>query len=525
MTITATMKRILIIVVVSVLLGASVAYAQHVQLISQAPTQESGLTIDGTETLQPGLFELSIGLNYARRPVIESVQAAESPLYGGVLSPRLALTYGFTDRLHVSFIAPWHRITADSPDVRGTTQAFGFQTRWRIRSAMEGRGLSSAIVAGINTAFEDDANLVSAGGALLYGRAVLQYGLELAIVRLSIGYEHDTSSAVAVQSIAGGAHAVTYAAGLQLGRLESGIQGFGELIGKRLLPRGTYELDRESAEAVFGIRVRSDEGVAMSLGGGRGVTDGFGSSAMRVLLQLHWDLETDFHSSGNVNRGDSDGDGIMDPYDQCPTKAEDRDSFRDGDGCPDLDNDRDGIVDTDDKCPDEAEDNDEFRDEDGCPDLDNDQDGILDSVDACPNDGPSPTETVHSNGCPLIQIHGRKLTIATPIRFDSGSDILPKNAGPILEAIARFMRARPTQDRLRVEGYTDLWGTPQINDALGKRRANAVKSALVKIGLSETRIEAFGRGTESPIGDGRGDAAAQQSRRVEFYLSLSERQP
>ena len=521
---TAKIKRSTLIVVL-MLIGVplSEANAQHVQLLTQSPTQQSGIAIDGTETLKPGHFELSLGLNYARRPVIENAASDDTTLYGGVLSPRLVLTYGFTDRLQVSFLAPWHRITADSPDVRDTTSAFGVQTRWRIRSAIEGRGLSSAVVLGLNTAFEDEANLVSAGGALLYGRTVLQYGFGLAALCLSIGYEHDTSAETAVASLAGGAHAVTYGTGLQLGHDDASLQGFGELVGKHLLPRGPYQLDRKSAELIAGVRVRSEQGVAMSIAGGRGITDGFGASAMRVMIQLHWDLQTDLYFSSAGSRADYDGDGVTAPFDQCPRVPEDRDQYRDGDGCPDNDNDGDGIADADDRCPDAPEDKDDYEDGDGCPDLDNDKDGVPDSRDACPNDGPSPTETVHSNGCPLIQIHGTKLNIATPIRFASGSDVLPTDATPILEAIVRFMQSRPTTDRLRVEGYTDLWGSPRLNDLLGQRRADAVKAGLVALGLENSRIEAFGRGTESPIGDGRDTVAASQSRRVEFYLSLSSR--
>ncbi len=79
---------------------------------------------------------------------------------------------------------------------------------------------------------------------------------------------------------------------------------------------------------------------------------------------------------------DTDGDGIPDVSDLCPTVPEDKDGFQDEDGCPDLDNDQDGIPDTLDKCPNEPEDKDGFEDEDGCPDLDNDQDGIPDAEDS-----------------------------------------------------------------------------------------------------------------------------------------------
>ncbi len=69
-----------------------------------------------------------------------------------------------------------------------------------------------------------------------------------------------------------------------------------------------------------------------------------------------------------VFAADTDGDGIPDFRDECPTDAEDVDGFEDDDGCPDPDNDGDGIVDERDMCPDEPEDLDGFEDGDGCPD-------------------------------------------------------------------------------------------------------------------------------------------------------------
>ncbi|MCX5744684.1 MAG: DUF4398 domain-containing protein, partial [Proteobacteria bacterium] len=65
--------------------------------------------------------------------------------------------------------------------------------------------------------------------------------------------------------------------------------------------------------------------------------------------------------------GDLDGDGILDDVDQCPRVPEDRDNFRDDDGCPEDDNDEDGLADKVDKCPNDPEDKDQFEDTDGCP--------------------------------------------------------------------------------------------------------------------------------------------------------------
>jgi OOP family OmpA-OmpF porin len=80
---------------------------------------------------------------------------------------------------------------------------------------------------------------------------------------------------------------------------------------------------------------------------------------------------------------DSDGDGVLDRDDACPTVREDRDGFEDADGCPEADNDKDGIPDEKDRCRNEPETFDGFQDEDGCPDPDDDGDGILDGDDQC----------------------------------------------------------------------------------------------------------------------------------------------
>ncbi len=97
---------------------------------------------------------------------------------------------------------------------------------------------------------------------------------------------------------------------------------------------------------------------------------------------------------------DNDGDGIPDSADKCPNVAEDKDGFQDGDGCPELDNDGDGIPDSRDKCPNAAEDKDGFEDDDGCPDPDNDGDGIPDVKDKCPNQAEDKDGYQDDDGCP-----------------------------------------------------------------------------------------------------------------------------
>lgn len=69
-----------------------------------------------------------------------------------------------------------------------------------------------------------------------------------------------------------------------------------------------------------------------------------------------------------LQKKDSDGDGVSDERDHCPSCAEDFDGFEDADGCPEPDNDADGILDVQDQCPNAPESFNGRHDEDGCPD-------------------------------------------------------------------------------------------------------------------------------------------------------------
>ncbi|NOT37305.1 MAG: OmpA family protein [Saprospiraceae bacterium] len=81
---------------------------------------------------------------------------------------------------------------------------------------------------------------------------------------------------------------------------------------------------------------------------------------------------------------DSDGDGIADRLDLCPSQA----GLKDFSGCPDTD--KDGVADKDDRCPETAGN----KKLNGCPDAD--EDGISDPDDECPNI----KGTKANKGCP-----------------------------------------------------------------------------------------------------------------------------
>jgi outer membrane protein OmpA-like peptidoglycan-associated protein len=162
--------------------------------------------------------------------------------------------------------------------------------------------------------------------------------------------------------------------------------------GTRVCDGSGNDLDGYPLESDIGARVKVIHGVYATAGVGFGIIKGIGSPQVRVLAGALW----------SPSFKDTDGDGIYDHKDRCPTQPEDKDGYRDDDGCPEPDNDEDLIPDAQDRCPNEAEDKDTFQDDDGCPDPDNDGDGVPDIKDACPFKPETKNGFKDDDGCPDV---------------------------------------------------------------------------------------------------------------------------
>ncbi|MGE0786171.1 MAG: OmpA family protein [Sandaracinaceae bacterium] len=212
---------------------------------------------------------------------------------------------------------------------------------------------------------------------------------------------------------------------------------------------------------------------------------------------------------------DSDGDGITDRLDACPVEPEDADGYQDDDGCPELDNDLDGLIDTSDRCRDEPEDRDGFQDADGCPDLDNDGDTIPDSTDRCPNEPGPPDE----GGCPRVyqdvEVTSTGIVIHQRIYFEYDRAVIRSISFPILNTVAQVMRDFP-DITVEIQGHTDDRGSDEYNLRLSGERAAAVRQYLIQQGIAANRMTAQGYGEARPIDTNRTPAGRAANRRVEF---------
>jgi peptidoglycan-associated lipoprotein len=71
---------------------------------------------------------------------------------------------------------------------------------------------------------------------------------------------------------------------------------------------------------------------------------------------------------------------------------------------------------------------------------------------------------------------------------------------------------------IQIEGHCDQRGGIQYNLALGEKRANAIKSILVSLGIEHSRIEIISYGKERPLDSDLTEAAYAKNRRGNFVI-------
>ena len=87
-----------------------------------------------------------------------------------------------------------------------------------------------------------------------------------------------------------------------------------------------------------------------------------------------------------------------------------------------------------------------------------------------------------------------------------------------VQKLADFLKRYP-QHKVLIEGFTDSTGSDSLNQELSGRRADAVRTALVGMGVGGDRITTRGYGKAFPVAGNDTAASRQLNRRVEIILS------
>jgi outer membrane protein OmpA-like peptidoglycan-associated protein len=104
------------------------------------------------------------------------------------------------------------------------------------------------------------------------------------------------------------------------------------------------------------------------------------------------------------------------------------------------------------------------------------------------------------------------------VLFETGRADLRAGSVADLDQLARFLAKYPDRT-VTIEGHTDSVGGEDYNVGLSHRRAESVRSYLLRQGIDTTRIQTQGMGESVPVASNDTAGGRQQNRRVEIIVS------
>lgn len=123
----------------------------------------------------------------------------------------------------------------------------------------------------------------------------------------------------------------------------------------------------------------------------------------------------------------------------------------------------------------------------------------------------------------LAELAAKKTARGTVITLGDvlfGTDLSRLTADGMRSAqkLANVLQQNPQRNVL-IEGFADSTGAADYNQGLSERRAGAVRSALMEMGVAPGRIDMRGYGESFPVAANDSASSRQLNRRVEIVLS------
>ena len=111
----------------------------------------------------------------------------------------------------------------------------------------------------------------------------------------------------------------------------------------------------------------------------------------------------------------------------------------------------------------------------------------------------------------------RDVLAANTLHFSYDSAVIRDGDSAHLKAVAKALKSDKNAN-LMIEGNCDERGTEEYNRALGERRAEAAREALVGMGIDGDRIHTVSYGKDKPVDTSHTAAAGTHNRRDDFVL-------
>jgi peptidoglycan-associated lipoprotein len=133
---------------------------------------------------------------------------------------------------------------------------------------------------------------------------------------------------------------------------------------------------------------------------------------------------------------------------------------------------------------------------------------------------PAPVEVAPATpppAAPGVAVTEEKLSRFDDVRFDFDKSEVKEDGRKTCQVVAGYLKMNP-KAKLQIEGHCDERGTAEYNLALGDRRATAVMTYLVSLGVPKAALSTVSFGKEKPLDPGHDEEAWAKNRRAHFVL-------
>ncbi len=119
---------------------------------------------------------------------------------------------------------------------------------------------------------------------------------------------------------------------------------------------------------------------------------------------------------------------------------------------------------------------------------------------------------------PNVVVAANELKLKKQVHFAHDSATIEPDSASLLEEIADVINKKPELSKIEIQGHTDNTGSPVYNQRLSQQRADAVRDALVKLGVDTGRLDSKGYGQDKPLVPNVSAANRARNRRVQLII-------
>jgi len=118
---------------------------------------------------------------------------------------------------------------------------------------------------------------------------------------------------------------------------------------------------------------------------------------------------------------------------------------------------------------------------------------------------------------PGVAVTEERISKFDDVRFDFDKSEVKEDGRKTCGVVADYLKKNP-KAKMLIEGHCDERGTAEYNMALGERRATAVMTYLVSLGVPKAALSTVSFGKEKPLDPAHNEEAWAKNRRAHFVL-------